>query len=73
MAVDTANTPWIEPGLPAALVSLTDQQRVVVMLVYCFEWSLGEVAQLLDLSKSTVQTHAERGLDRLRNCLGVNA
>jgi RNA polymerase sigma factor (sigma-70 family) len=73
MPVDTAHTPWIEPGLPAALASLSDQQRVVVMLVHCFEWTLGEVAELLDLSKSTVQSHAERGLDRLRSRLGVNA
>ena len=43
------------------------------MLVHCFEWTLGEVAQLLDVSKSTVQNHAERGLDRLRSRLGVNA
>jgi RNA polymerase sigma factor (sigma-70 family) len=73
MPVDTERTPWIEPGLPAALASLSDQQRVVVMLVHCFEWTLGEVAELLDLSKSTVQSHAERGLDRLRSRLGVNA
>jgi RNA polymerase sigma-70 factor (ECF subfamily) len=73
MPVDAEHTPWIEPGLPAALASLSDQQRVVVMLVHCFEWTLGEVAELLDLSKSTVQSHAERGLDRLRTRLGVNA
>jgi RNA polymerase sigma factor (sigma-70 family) len=71
--VDAAHTPWIEPGLPAALASLSEQQRVVVMLVHCFEWTLGEVAELLGLSKSTVQSHAERGLDRLRNRLGVTA
>jgi RNA polymerase sigma-70 factor (ECF subfamily) len=73
MPVDAGHTPWIEPGLPAALASLSDQQRVVVMLVHCFEWTLGEVAELLDVSKSTVQHHAERGLDRLRSRLGVNA
>ena len=73
MPVASGHTPWIEPGLPAALASLSDQQRVVVMLVHCFEWTLSEVAELLDLSKSTVQSHAERGLDRLRSRLGVNA
>ena len=73
MPVATEHAPWIEPGLPAALASLSEQQRVVVMLVHCFEWTLGEVAGLLDLSKSTVQSHAERGLNRLRSRLGVNA
>ena len=73
MPVASEHTPWIEPGLPGALASLSEHQRVVVMLVHCFEWTLGEVAELLDISKSTVQSHAERGLDRLRSRLGVNA
>ena len=30
-----------------------------------------EVADLFDVSKSTVQSHAERGLRRLRTRLGV--
>lgn len=71
LQVDSGRMPWVEPGLPDALARLPDRQRVVVMLIYCFEWSMSEVARLLDLSKSTVQSHAERGLARLRAEMGV--
>jgi DNA-directed RNA polymerase specialized sigma24 family protein len=70
-SVDVMRTPWVEPGLPAALAGLPEQQRVVVMLLHCFEWTMTEVAELLDVSKSTVQTHADRGLARLRARMGV--
>ncbi len=65
--------PWVEPGLPDALAGLPEQQRLVVMLLHCFEWTMSEVADLLEVSKSTVQTHAQRGMSQLRARLGVNA
>lgn len=71
LPVDRTHTPWIEPQLPSELEHLPERQRVVVMLLYCFEWSMGEVADFLDVSKSTVQSHAERGMARLRKRLGV--
>jgi DNA-directed RNA polymerase specialized sigma24 family protein len=64
-------TPWVEPGLADALAELPGQQRVVVVLLHCFEWTMSEVAYLLGVSKSTVQRHAERGLARLRTRMGV--
>ncbi|MEM7288615.1 MAG: sigma-70 family RNA polymerase sigma factor [Actinomycetota bacterium] len=73
MPVDTSATPWVEPGLPDALSRLSENQRVAVMLVHCFQWTLSEVGEFLDVSKSSVQTHLERGLDRLRNDLGVTS
>ncbi len=71
LRVDHARTPWVEPGLPDALGRLAETQRVVVLLLHGFEWSMTEVADLLGVSKSTVQTHAERGIERLRAELGV--
>jgi RNA polymerase sigma factor (sigma-70 family) len=70
-AVRSAEIPWIEPGLPAALGELSERQREVVMLLHCFEWTLGEVAEVLGLSKSSVQVHDRRGMARLRRELGV--
>jgi RNA polymerase sigma-70 factor (ECF subfamily) len=61
----------VEPGLPAALAKLSDGQRTSVMLVYTFEYTFAEAAELLGVSKSTIQTQVERGLDRLRVELGV--
>jgi RNA polymerase sigma-70 factor (ECF subfamily) len=71
MPVDPVRTPWVEPGLPDALGQLSESQRVAVMLLYCFQWTMTEVAELLGVTKSTVQSHAERGLGRLRSEMGV--
>ena len=71
MPVDAERTPWVEPGLPAALAGLPEQQRVVVTLLHCFQWTMSEAAELLDVSKSTVQSYAERGLSKLRSRMGV--
>lgn len=70
-AVENGHEPWIEPELPTALAKLPERQRVVVALLHGYQWSLSEVAELLDVSKSTVQSHNERGLKRLRTRLGV--
>ena len=70
--VVVASPPWVEPGLPAALASLSEVQRASVMLVHTFEFSLAETAEILGVAKSTVQKHLERGLRHLRDDLGVN-
>lgn len=64
-------SPMVEPGLVAAMRALPERQRVTVMLLYCFEWTMPEVADLLGLKKTTVQNHAERAMARLRSTLGV--
>lgn len=69
--VEKSRSPWIEPGLVDALAGLPERQRVVVTLVYGFEWTLAEMAELLGVKKTTVQNHAERGLSRLRSNLGA--
>lgn len=65
-------TPWVEPSLEPALLALTEQQRVAVVLCHGFQWTHREVADLLDLSPSTVQNHVERGLANLRRALEVS-
>ena len=67
----TSRVPWVEPGLVPALVALPERQRVIVALVHGFEWSLAEVADLLDVSKSTVRTHEQRAMRTLRRKLGA--
>jgi len=66
-----ANLPWVEPGLPKALASLTEQQRTVVALHDGYQWSLSEIALFLGLSKSSIQNHHRRGMKKLRKDLGV--
>ena len=60
-----------EPGLPGALATLSRSQRVAVVLVYGYGYTLREVSELTGVRKTTVQTHVERGLARLRAKLGV--
>ncbi len=64
--------PWVEPGLAHALASLTQRQRVAVMLICGHEWTLAEVADLLGVKVTTVQNHMERGLAKLRANLEVS-
>lgn len=63
--------PWIEPGLGPALAELSERQRTAVVLVHGFGWTLREVAELTGTRISTVQTHLERGLQRLRCAMEV--
>ena len=70
-AVDPERQPWVEPAFPKAFASLPEQQRIVVALLHGYQWSMAEVAEHLGVSKGTVQTHARRGLDRLRKKLGA--
>lgn len=63
--------PWVEPALEAGLKRLSPQQRTAAVLVHCYGWTLSEVAELLAISKSSVQTHVDRGLQHLREALAV--
>ena len=63
-------TPDVEPGLPLALAALSERQRTAVVLVHSFQWSLSEVAELMGVSKTTVQNHLERGMTSLRRQIG---
>jgi DNA-directed RNA polymerase specialized sigma24 family protein len=60
-----------EPALPAALGSLTQPQRIAVVLVHGYGYTLREVAELTGVKATTVQNHLSRGLARLRAKLGV--
>jgi len=63
--------PWFEPGLPRAMAALSERQRVAVILVHGLEWTYGEVAALLGVSKGTVQTQEQRGMAKLRKQIGA--
>ena len=60
-----------EPALPAALAALTQRQRIAVVLVHGYGYTLREVAELTGIKATTVQNHLTRGLTRLRARLGV--
>lgn len=63
--------PEFEPGLAPALEALSEQQRTCLILVHALGWSQAEAARLLDIDVSTLRTHVQRGLARLRVALKV--
>lgn len=64
--------PWIEPALGNALAALSEQQRLAVVLVHGFGWTMRDVAELTGTKVPTIQTHLDRGLSRLRTYLEVD-
>jgi len=63
----------VEPALVEAMQRLPRRQREVVWLVEACEWTPTEAAEALGMSLSAVRTHRSRGLERLRQHLGVAA
>ena len=59
--------PLIEPELTSrALASLSEAQRIAVILVHGFGWTMREVGELTGTRVTTVQTHLDRGLRKLQ-------
>lgn len=69
---DDWHEPLVEPQLPKALADLSEAQRVAVILVHGFGWTMREVAELNGTQVTSVQTHLERGLRKLRAALEVD-
>ena len=63
---------FVEPALPTALEGLTRNRRAAVTLIHALGWTEREAAELVGISRSTLRTHAERGLSRLRAELEVH-
>jgi RNA polymerase sigma-70 factor, ECF subfamily len=57
----------LSEGIVGALAELTPEHRAVIVLRYLLEYSPGEIAELLDLPRGTVNSRLRRGLDRLQS------
>ena len=53
------------PMLVRALACLPPEQRAVIVLRHLLEYTPGEIAELLDLPRGTVNSRLRRGLDEL--------
>lgn len=62
---------WFEPALARALSALPERQRMAVILVHGYGWTSREVAEVTGVRVTTIQSHVERGLARLRSQLDV--
>jgi RNA polymerase sigma-70 factor (ECF subfamily) len=54
------------PQLVRALAALPPDQRAVIVLRHLLEYTPGEIAELLDLPRGTVNSRLRRGLDALQ-------
>ena len=63
--------PWYEPSLAPALEGLSAGQRTAVVLVHGFGWTLREVAECTGVKVTSVQSHLDRGMRKLRAALKV--
>src|SRR4051794_30611173 len=55
------------PELVRALAELPPDQRAVIVLRSLLEYTPGEIAELLDVPRGTVNSRLRRGLDALKN------
>lgn len=62
---------WVEPGLLVALRALPERQRIAVYLMVGCRWTATEVAALTGVAPTTIRTHLDRGMARLRAELGA--
>jgi len=58
-----------EQGLEEALSLLSPEHRAVIVLRYLLEYTPGEIAELLELPRGTVNSRLRRGLDGLKEQL----
>jgi len=56
-------------GIAAGLASLKPEHRAVIVLRFLLDYTPGEIADLLDLPRGTVNSRLRRGLDRLEEIL----
>jgi RNA polymerase sigma-70 factor (ECF subfamily) len=54
-------------GLAGAIARLPPEQRAVIVLRHLLDYTPGEIADLLDLPRGTVNSRLRRGLDALRD------
>ena len=62
---DTGDLGTFSQGVAAGLAALNAEHRAVIVLRYLLEYTPGEIADLLDLPRGTVNSRLRRGLDRL--------
>ena len=59
----------VEESLEGAIRALSPEHRAVIVLRYLLEYTPGEIAELLDLPRGTVNSRLRRGLDALKETL----
>jgi RNA polymerase sigma-70 factor, ECF subfamily len=59
------NDPEVRDELASALATLSPERRAVVVLRYLLDYTPGEIAELLEIPRGTVNSRLRRALDEL--------
>jgi RNA polymerase sigma-70 factor (ECF subfamily) len=62
-------SPELDGSTFGRIADLAPEHRAVIVLRYVLEYTPGEIAELLDLPRGTVNSRLRRGLDRLKEGL----
>jgi RNA polymerase sigma-70 factor (ECF subfamily) len=62
----SAAEPELNGSVLGRIGDLSPEHRAVIVLRYVLEYTPGEIAELLDLPRGTVNSRLRRGLDRLK-------
>ncbi len=63
----------LSESVVAALAGLSPEHRAVIVLRYVLDYTPGEIAEVLDLPRGTVNSRLRRGLDQLATRVGEEA
>jgi RNA polymerase sigma-70 factor, ECF subfamily len=63
----------LSESVVAALAGLSPEHRAVIVLRYVLDYTPGEIAEVLDLPRGTVNSRLRRGLDQLATRIGEEA
>jgi len=66
-----ARPPEFEPAFEAALGGLSTRQRQAVVLCAGYGLTHAEAGEILNVKRSSMQNHVERGMTKLREELGT--
>jgi DNA-directed RNA polymerase specialized sigma24 family protein len=69
VARDTAGNVGASVDLSRALTTLSEEQRVSVLLIHAYGWTYRDVADLLGVTETAITNHVARGRARLRTLL----
>jgi RNA polymerase sigma-70 factor (ECF subfamily) len=69
VAIATFDRQGLDDDLASALAALGIEQRAAIVLRYLLDYTPGEIAQILDLPRGTVNSRLRRGLDLLAHTL----
>jgi RNA polymerase sigma-70 factor (ECF subfamily) len=64
--VASAPAPGVDGDALGRIAELSPEHRAVIVLRYVLEYTPGEIADVLDLPRGTVNSRLRRGLDRLK-------